>query len=37
MILELELQELHEDCGTKYITCKEYVTIATERASVAST
>ena len=34
MILELELQELHEDRGTKYITCKEYTTITTERASV---
>ena len=34
MILELELQELHEDRGTKYNTCKEYDTIATERASV---
>ena len=34
MILELELQELHEDCGTKYVTCEEYTTIATERASI---
>ena len=34
MILELELQELHEDLGTKYITCEEYTTIATEKASI---
>ena len=34
MILELELQELHEDYGTKYITCEDYVKIATEKASV---
>ena len=34
MILELELQELHEDGSTKYITCEEYTTIATEKASI---
>ena len=34
MILELELQELHEDLGIKYITCEEYTTIATEKASI---
>ena len=34
MILELELQELHEDRNTKYITCEEYATIATERALI---
>ena len=34
MILELELQDLHEDHGTTYITCEEYTTIATEKASM---
>ena len=34
MILELELQELHEDLGIKYITREEYTTIATEKASI---
>lgn len=36
MILELELQELHEDYGTRYITCEEYTTIATEKATMVS-
>ena len=36
MILELELQELHEDYGKRYITCEEYTTIATEKASMVS-
>ena len=34
MILELELQELHEHLGTKYITCEEYTTIATKKALI---
>ena len=34
MILELELQELHEDGGTRYITCEEYTTIATQKAAM---
>ena len=36
MILELELQELHEDYGTRYITYEEYKRIATEKASMVS-
>ena len=34
MILELELQELHRNNGTKYITYEEYKKIATESASM---
>ena len=34
MILELELQELHQNNGTKYITYEEYRKIATEKASM---
>ena len=34
MILELELQELHENGGAKYITYEEYKKIATEKASM---
>ena len=34
MILELELQELQQHLGTKYITCEEYTTIATEKALI---
>ena len=34
MILELELQELHQNNGTKYITYEEYKKIATESASM---
>ena len=34
MILELELQELHQNNGTKYITYEEYKGIATEKASM---
>ena len=34
MILELELQELHQNNGTKYITFEEYKKIATESASM---
>ena len=34
MILELELQELHQNNGTKYITYEEYKRIATEKASM---
>ena len=34
MILELELQELHEDLDKKYISYEEYATIATEKASI---
>ena len=34
MILELELQELHENGDTKYITYDEYKRIATENASM---
>ena len=34
MILELELQELHENIGAKYITYEEYKRIATEKASM---
>ena len=34
MILELELQELHENGNTKYITYEQYKEIATENASM---
>ena len=34
MILELELQELHQTNGTKYITYEEYKRIAIEKASM---
>ena len=34
MILELELQELHQSNGTKYITYEEYKRIAIEKASM---
>ena len=34
MILELELQELHRDNGTKYITYDKYKRIATEKAAM---
>ena len=34
MILELELQELHQNNGTKYITYEEYKRIAIEEASM---
>ena len=34
MILELELQDLHQNNGTKYITYEEYKRIATEKASM---
>ena len=34
MILELELQELYQNNGTKYITYEEYKKIATESASM---
>ena len=34
MILELELQELYQNSGTKYITYEEYKRIATESASM---
>ena len=34
MMLELELQELHQNNGTKYITYEEYKRIATEKASM---
>ena len=34
MILELELQELHQNNGTKYITYEEYKKIAIEKASM---
>ena len=34
MMLELELQELHQNSGTKYITYEEYKRIATEKASM---
>ena len=34
MILELELQELHQNNGTKYITYEEYKRIAIEKASM---
>ena len=34
MILELELQELQQNNGTKYITYKEYKRIGTEKASM---
>ena len=34
MILELELQDMHQSKGTKYITCEEYKRIAIEKASM---
>ena len=34
MILELELQDLHKNNGTKYVTYKEYERIAIEKASM---
>ena len=34
MILELELQELHQNDGIKYVTFKEYKRIAIEKASM---
>ena len=34
MILELELQELHQNNGTKYITYEDYKRIASEKASM---
>ena len=34
MILDLELQQLHENSNTKYITCEQYNTIALEKASM---